>query len=63
MDYAVGAGARQGGRLGSKEGCSFLKKRTKKLPSVWPGLGCQAGRKRMKVFLLLFLQKKKILAC
>ena len=54
---AIGAGL---GRAMGEEGCSFLKKKNQKtfirLGSAFP-----AG-KRMKVFLLLFLQKKKILA-
>jgi hypothetical protein len=45
--------------LGPKQGSgSFLKKRTKKLSPVCGGL---ARAQREKVFLLLFLQKKKIL--
>jgi hypothetical protein len=42
-----------------KEGSgSFLKKRTKKLLSVWRG---RAGAQTDKVFLLLFVHKKKTL--
>ncbi|EFH11974.1 hypothetical protein HMPREF0731_1797 [Pseudoroseomonas cervicalis ATCC 49957] len=41
--------------------CSFLKKRTKKLLSVWRPAFTGDGGSLTKVFLLLFLQKKKIL--
>jgi len=40
---------------------TFLKKRTKKLLSVC--LRGRAGVQMDEVFLLLFLQKKKVLAC
>ncbi len=47
-----------------KEGsASFLKKRSKKLCSVGFGPQRAFGAKRTKVFLLLFLQKKKALPC
>jgi hypothetical protein len=48
----------------SKEGSSFLKKRSKKLCSFgFEARGRQSPRtKLIKVFLLLFLQKKKTLA-
>jgi len=50
------------GETGEAEECSFLKKRTKKLFSDCSGRKDQhPALKRMKVFLLLFLQKKKIL--
>ena len=42
---------------------SFLKKRTKKLLSVWPGAGGGHRAKMDEVFLLLFVHKKKILSC
>jgi hypothetical protein len=47
---------------GQKKGCSFLKKRTKKLSFVWARSLMGGALKGMKVFLLLFLQKKKILS-
>jgi len=37
----------------------FLKKRTKKLLSIWAGRAGQVPAKTNEVFLLLFLQKKK----
>ena len=46
-----------------EKACSFLKKRTKRLLHRFAVFSCKREAKQIKVFLLLFLQKKKILSC
>jgi hypothetical protein len=46
---------------GEGKNCSFLKERTKELLSVGACLVATSDTKLIKVFLFLFLQKKKIL--
>ncbi len=46
----------------AKKACSFLKERTKELLLVWLRRRLPARNPMGKVFLLLFLQKKKTLA-
>ena len=63
--YLTFSGAPRGiGRFfQGEEGCSFLKKRTKNFFHLRLALLGETGANGWKVFLLLFLQKKKSLAC
>ena len=46
----------------SEEGCSFLKKKNQKTFIHWAGASREGPARMDEVFLLLFLQKKKILS-
>jgi hypothetical protein len=42
----------------SKQACSFLKKRTKKLLQIWPRSILEGRSRTIKSFLLLFFKKE-----